>query len=220
MRLFALFLLFVNAAFFAWMRYGPQTASVESHLLSQQINPEAVRLLTPQQVKALNATPEKGASAQVACMEWGAFNRADVPRAQSALGEVASSVRVSERRVDETAGWWVYIPPLANRQAANQKVAELKRLGIDDYFVVQEESRFRFAVSLGLFRTEDAANTRLEQLRARGVRTALAGPRPTSVQKIYLQLRDYPEGMQQKLVGLKEAFPATELKECPSAEAG
>jgi hypothetical protein len=219
MRLLALLLLLANAALFAWARYGPHLGSLESHLLSQQINPEAVRLLTPPQAASFDARTMAGAPRPGACVEWGAFNRADVPRAQSALEDVAATARITERRVDESAGWWVYIPPQENRQAANQKVAELKRLGVDDYFVVQEESRFRFAVSLGLFRTEQAANIQLEQLRARGVRTALVGPRPTAVQKIYLQLRDYPEGIQAKFAALKVEFPATELQECPSSEA-
>ena len=213
MRLVALLLLLANVAFFAWARYAPGLGSLESHLVAQQIEPEAIRLLTPRQVAALGARqPEAKASS---CVEWGAFNRADAARAQAAFEKLTTASRVSERRVEEAAGWWVYMPPQASRQAADQKVAELKRLGVDDYFVVQEDPRLRFAVSLGGYSTEEAANARLEELRARGVRTAQVGSRATPVYKIFLQLRDMPEGAQAKLAELKDSFPATEIRECP-----
>jgi hypothetical protein len=149
-------------------------------------------------------------------VEWGAFNRADAPRAQAALEKLATASRVSARRVEEASGWWVYLPPQASRQAANQKVAELKRLGVDDYFVIQDDPNLRFAVSMGVYSSEEAANARLEQLRAQGVRTAQVASRTTPVYKVFLQVRDIPAAAQLKLAELKDSFPATELRDCPT----
>ena len=98
------------------------------------------------------------------------------PRAQEALLSASPGVKVSERKTEEAVGWWVFMPPQANRQGAVQKVEEIKRLGIDEYFIVQEDPKFRFAISLGVFRTEEAARNKLEQLQGRGVRTHLVGP--------------------------------------------
>jgi hypothetical protein len=207
MRLLAMLLLLANAGLFAWARYAPQLASTESHLIAQQIHPEAIRLLTPRQLA--DAGERAGGTA---CLEWGAFSPGDVARAHAALEQIGP--RVFERRVEDEAGWWVYMPPQGTRQAANEKVAELKRLGIDDYFMVQDDPRLRFAISLGVYRTEQGAKARLEQLRARGVRTAQVAPRTTSASRVFLQVRDIPEQAKAKLVELSEAFPGTGLKDC------
>jgi hypothetical protein len=212
MRLLVLLLLLANVGLFAWSRYAPQLASTESHLIAQQIHPEAIRLLTPLQLA--DAGERAGDARGTACLEWGAFSPGDVARAHAALEQLGP--RVSERRVEDEAGWWVYMQPQGTRQAANEKVAELKRLGIDDYFMVQDDPRLRFAISLGVYRTEQGAKARLEQLRARGVRTAQVAPRTTSASRVFLQVRDIPEQAKAKLAELREAFPGTGLKDCPA----
>ena len=213
MRLVALLLVLVNVAFFAWAQYSPRTRSPEAHLVEQQIKPESIRLLTPGEVANLTRAPAAAAVAG-SCMEWGAFSSADLEKAQAELEALAAPAKVVERRVEDPAGWWVYMPPQATRPAAVQKVTELKRLGITEYFIVQEDPKFRFAISLGIFSTEEAARKHLEQLRAQGVKTALVGARPTPVQKIYLQVKDAPEAVRSKLAELKEAFPGAALREC------
>jgi hypothetical protein len=211
MRLFVLLLLLANVAFFAWTRYMPETSSTESQLVLQQIHPEAIRLLSPREVAALASRKIEQAKVS-ACIEWGALNAAEAMKARSALEPLAA--RISEHRVEEAAGWWVYMPPQGSRQAAIQKAAELKRIGIDEFFIVQEDPKYRFAISLGVYRTEAAATAHLEQLRNRGVRTALVGARQTPVPKVYLQLRDVPESAQARLAELRQSVPGTQLREC------
>src|SRR6185295_5422808 len=101
--------------------------------------------------------------------------------------------------VEEHAGWWVFIPPLTNRQGALRKAAELKQLGVEDYFIVQEEGALRWALSLGVFRTEEAAQARLAALRAQGVRTARVGARETVVPKVWLQVKSVDAPLQARL---------------------
>jgi len=119
---------------------------------------------------------------------------------------------------DETATWWVFMPPQGSRQAATIKTAELKGLGIEDYFIVQEDPNVRFAISLGVFRTEEAARNRLEELRSKGVRSAQVRARDTQVQKTWFQVRDVPEAVVAKLNELREGFPGSELKDCAAEE--
>jgi hypothetical protein len=216
MRLLALALLLVNVLLLAWARYAPDPGATESQLLNQQIRPEAIRVLPPEEAAAFGGTAEARADADKrgACIEWGAFNTADVVRARAMLEGVVPPERISERQLEDAAGWWVYLPPQGSRQSAIQKAAELKRLGIDDYFVVQEDPKFRFAISLGVFRTEEAARSRLEEVHGRGVPTARVGTRQTPVHKVFLQLRQPPEGVRPKLAELKDAFPGAELGGC------
>ena len=85
---------------------------------------------------------------------------------------------------------------------------------MEDYFVIQDDPKYRFAISLGIFKTEEAAKSRLDQLRARGVRTAQVGARDLSTPKTYIQIRDVPEALAAKLNEIRQSFAGTELKEC------
>lgn len=213
MRLFVAILVLANLAFYAWASYVPESSSSESQLMAQQINPESIRLLSAPQAAARRPEPPK----TVACMEWNGFSMEDIPRAQEALLSASPGIKVSERKTEEAVGWWVFMPPQANRQGAVQKVEEIKRLGIDEYFIVQEDPKFRFAISLGVFRTEEAARNKLEQLQNRGVRTARIGPRTTPVVRVSLQLREVLESAQPKVVDLAREFPGTAFKDCSAS---
>jgi cell division septation protein DedD len=225
-RIVFFLLLLANLAFFAWAYFGAGRASEEPQLMEQQLNPQEIRLLTGEQIAKLAAErakqPDRAKSPPksppVACLELGAFSPADVTRVQQALEPLALGARLSQRRADEVASYWVYIPPLRNRQAANQKSAELKKLGVEDFFIVIEDAKFRFAISLGVFKTEEAARSRLAELRTKGVRTAKVGPKETSVQKVYFAVREVPDALVAKLNDLRQEFPGTELKDCASDE--
>lgn len=215
MRTLFFLLLLANVVFFAYGRLGDVLFPGESELLQQQINPQAIKVLTAAQLaKAAAVKRDK----TVPCLEWGAFVGGEVGRADEALAPLALGEKLAQRRVDESATWWVFMPPQGSRQAATIKTAELKRLGIDDYFIVQEDPKARFAISLGVFRTQEAARNRLEQLRSKGVRTAQVGARDTQVQRTWFQVRDAPEAVVAKLNDLRQAFPGSELKECAAEE--
>ena len=213
MRLAALLLLLANALFLAWGRFAPASASAEPQLIAQQIHPETIKLLSHEQVGALKARSD-GPGVDASCLEWGAFGPGELARAQVEAEAIGPRGSVSQKMVEEAAGWWVYLPPQANRQGANQKVAELKRLGIEDYFIVQEEGKLRFAISLGVYRTEEAARARLDQVRGKGARSAAMGIRQTAVHKVYLQLRQWPEDAQSQLSGLRDTHPGTDVRAC------
>jgi hypothetical protein len=242
MRIVFYVLLLANLAFFAWS-WLARTGSGEAQLLDQQLHPEAIRLLTPEQVakaaakqvppapaKPAAGAPEKApaetqAAAKApepvkvaACLELGAFNSAEAARVEQALGPLALGPRLSQRRVEETAGFWVFIPPQANRQSANVKVAQLKKLGVGEFFVVQDDPELRYAISLGVFKSREAARSRLAELRAKGVRSARVGARETQVPKVFFTVREVPEPVAARLNELRQSYPGAELKDCAPAE--
>ena len=232
MRAIFLLLLAANLGLFAWSNYytAPDAAS-DPEPLRRQVSPEKIRLLAGAELAGLPALKPRAmtetarsALAESApgtlspagnCVEWGGFSVAEAPRAEQALEPLALGARLSQRRSEEKAGWWVFIPPQGNRAAAQKKTAELKALGIDDYFILQEESSMRWAVSLGVFSSEAAASARLETLRARGVRSAQTGERDTQVAKIWFQVRGTDAALQAKLKGLAQGLPGTEIRDCP-----
>src|SRR5258708_40067803 len=130
--------------------------------MEQQLNPQAIRLLRADQLAALTTertkqTPERAKpppkATVAACLELGAFSSGDAVRVQQALEPLALGSRLSQRRAEEIASYWVFMPPQRNRQAANQKAAELRKLVVEDFYIVQEASQFRFAISPGAFTT-------------------------------------------------------------------
>lgn len=215
MRIAFFLLLLANVVFFAYSWFGEELFPGESLLLQQQINPQAIVIVAP--AKLARAEPEPARNA--ACLEWGAFVAGEAGRAERALASLASGSTLSRRRVEEAATWWVFMPPQGGRAAAIGKAAELKRLGINEYFIVQEDPKYRFAISLGIFRTQEAAANHLEQLRARGVRTAQVGTREAKDSKLWLQLRDVPKAVAARLDDLRKTFPDSVVREC-AAEAG
>jgi hypothetical protein len=151
----------------------------------------------------------------VPCLEWGSFSVADATRAEQALEPLGLGTRLAQRRAEEQAAWWVFIPPQANRQLALRKAAELKQLGVEDYFVVQEEGAYHWALSLGVFRTEEAAQARLAALRDQGVRSARVGARDTVVPKVWLQVKGVDAPLQARLKEIARQIDGSELKDCP-----
>jgi len=222
LRVFFFLLLLANASFlaFSWYWPGMQSGS-EVQIMEQQLNPEKIRLLGSDQASVLARKPEPPKPpphAADACLEWGAFAAADTARAEQALAVLALGDKLGRRRLEDAAGYWVYIPPLANRQAAIQKAGELKRLGVDDYFIIPDDPEWRNAVSLGVFKTEEAANARLTALRTKGVRSAIVGARDAQGGKTYFRVSEAGAAIAAKLNELKQNFPGTDVRECTTDE--
>jgi hypothetical protein len=220
-RILFLLLLLANVVFFAWSRYvSPPEAGADPAPLARQIEPEKLKVLTPAELPP----PPPPASARptvpsvaAKCVEWGSFTVADAPRAEKALEPLALGARLGQRRTEEMAAFWVFIPPQRNgRPGALRKATELKSLGVNDYFIVQDEGPHRWAVSLGVFRTEEAARARLAALRAQGVRSAQVGQRETTVPKVWLQVKGVDPALEARLREVARELEGSDLRPCNS----
>ena len=214
MRTVFFILALANAVFFAYAWFGGGAeANGDAHIIGQQLNAEKIRLLTPEQVSVLTRKPEPPKVATV-CLEWGAFVGGDAARAGQELEPLGLGAKLTQRKQEDVAGFWVYIGPLASRQVATQKAGELKRLGVDEYYVVPDDPKWRNAISLGVFKTEEAATARLDALRAKGVKSATVGARDVQAGKIFFQVREADSTLAAKLNELKQGFAGTEVREC------
>ena len=83
-----------------------------------------------------------------------------------------------------------------------------------DFFIVQDDARYRWAVSLGVFRNEDAARARLADLRRQGVRSAVTGQRETVVPKVWLQVREADAALEARLRAIAAGVEGSELRAC------
>lgn len=208
MRTLVLLLLLANLTLFAYTKLD-SLSSGEGIRLSQQVQPDKITLLSPQQVAALG--PTKAAALADVCVEWGPLSDGDKARALASLEPLDLSRLISQKKVDVVANYWVFIPPAANRPAAEHRAEELRALGVKDLLLIDGGAQ-RFAISLGAFQTEAAAQARLDALLAQGVKTAKVGARAQSVAQTALVVRDPPALAVARMKDLQVVFPDSDIK--------
>lgn len=162
------------------------------------VQPEPVKVVRPVKVES--------------CAEWGEFSGNDLNRAQEALATLKLGNDLSQRTVELDHGFWVHIPPLKKRADAEKKVQQLKERGVKDYFVVREKGKWQNAISLGVFKSEEAAKKHLDELRSKGVRSARIGQRQSKLRYTVFMVKALDTGTEDKLNALQKDFPDSELK--------
>jgi hypothetical protein len=88
---------------------------------------------------------------------------ADATAAQIRAAGLPASRRASVE--PELRGYWVLIPPLSTKAAADAIAEQLQRRGVQDFFVTEEPPN---AVSLGVFSQRRYAERRLRQMQELG----------------------------------------------------
>jgi hypothetical protein len=177
--------------------------------LAQQVQPDKIKLLTPQQVATLG--PAKVASLADVCVEWGPLSDEERARALSSLEPLELGRLMTQKKVEVVTNYWVFLPPETNKAAADKRVDEIKALGIKDVSVVDSGPQ-RLAIALGAFRTEDAAQAWLATLQRQGIKTAKAGQRVQAMQQVVLVVRAPPAPAVSRLRELQGEFPGSEIK--------
>ena len=214
MRLVFLLLLLANVAAFGYIRFVESRLGPASQIPLLQIAPDKIKLLRPSAQGAASKSGATRPAAAMACLEWGSFGADDAPRAAAALANLALGDKVVQRETSDS--YWVYIPPLKTKAEADKKAADVKGMGITDYYVVQDSDAFKFAVSLGMFKSEEAAANYLGQLKLKGVRSAVVGPRGAKMSLFVI--RDPGDAAASKIAELKAEFPASTLKAATCGE--
>jgi sporulation related protein len=218
MRLLFWVLILANVMFYAYAFLARQQSGGTNQIPLLQINPEKIRV-----IKAArdSASTKSAVPAPGACLEWGLFAGPEVARADAAIAKLELPQPLVQRAVAAAGGYWVYIPPLKAKAEVDRKIAELKASGITDFFVVQDQSQWRNAISLGIFKSDEAARSFLASLQEKGVRSATAERRENFLKQIAYYVREPSEPMVARLAELQRAFPGTEIKAvaCPPADA-
>jgi hypothetical protein len=215
-----------NAIFFAVMQWGGLlTAEPDAPPVQAALNEQKIRLLAaPPSAVPQSATAEVAASAVPAvasaakgearaCMEWGEFSGDDLARATAALNGLRLGNRLGQREVEYNIGYWVYVPPLKDKATVAQKIEQLKARGVEEYFVVQEAGVWLNAISLGVFKTREAAQNFVGQLRAKGVRSAQVGERSSRLKVTVFVLSGLDAGTAEKMAAMQKDFPDSEFKQ-------
>lgn len=233
-------LLLANALLFSWMRWGSMLTA-DPDALAAQAELHADKIVLLHEGAALKAEPSPPVVAPVPvavakveqvepapaprladvlanppqikqCLFWGEFSGTGLAEAQRRLSALNLGERLQTRTIEHATGFWVYMSPLKNQAAVQRKISQLKALGINDYFVVQEAGEWQRAISLGMFRTEQAANNYLASLRKQGVRTAKVSERKSKLRFTQFVIADVEAQIESKVRGFQKEFPDSELK--------
>jgi hypothetical protein len=208
LRTVVILLLLANLSFFGYTRLDSPWDG-EAVRLAEQVQPDKIKLLTPQQVAALG--PAKVAALADVCLEWGPLPEGDRARALAELEPLALGKLLTQRRIDTNMAFWVYLPSVQNRADAERRAGEARARGIGDVAIIDSGPQ-RNAVSLGAFVTEDAAKARLEAVVKLGATNARMGPRQQVIVSTLFVIRDPQAPVVARLRELASAYPGSEAR--------
>jgi hypothetical protein len=235
-------LLFLNAALFVYAQGLLGNARSNEHepaRLKRQFNTAKMALLTREQAEAAAkaaAPPGGGAVADgagsasaatsapaapapapaFACTEIGPLNSTDAHRFEARLAALELGDRQSRETIQaqDVSSWLVHIPTQGSKEAADRKAAELRNLGVTNFYVINTDSPLKYAISLGVFKTESAAQALLAQLGKQGVHTARIAPRGPQTTHYVYRLRGLDAAARKRVEGFAERYDGADVKNC------
>jgi hypothetical protein len=218
MRVLVFLLVAANLAFFAWAQgYLGQHENPDAMRLTEQLQADKLHVLSrdeaPQRQTPLVVAPVEPVADK--CLAWSGLAVTAVDQAENLLAERFAELRRARHATPEVGSWWVFIPPAANKAVAEKKSGELKRLGAPEFFVVQEPGPNRFAISLGIFSSESAAEERLTFLRGKGVKSAQVARRTViSPEQFSLEVTGPAPAVDEAREALQQLLPDIKTADC------
>jgi hypothetical protein len=217
LRFFVLLLLLANGVFFAWSQgylkaygYAP-AAPNEPQRLNQQIKPEGIEILQPSELLGIEAKA-KAEQAPKLCLQAGPFDEIQAVALRKALEDDLPSGAWQLDAVKQTGQWVIYMGKYSSIDLQTKKRAELATLGLQAEPVTNPA--LAPGLALGAFATQAAANTGLERLKPKGLRTAKVVQTREEAVQTWLKLPAVSELLQTKLEAIKPALADKPLKNC------
>lgn len=225
MKLLVWLLLLLNVGLLVYFnldRIAPKPA-----LADRSIMPEKLKILSQADLESMpkkevppvvEATPVTVLDDTTACYKWGNFTKTNLPAAQVVLVRLGLQSEVKQEQANnEDRRFWVYYPPLKSAQLAEEKASEIKAMGVDELFIVQD-SQWRNAISFGLFQDEQLASALLLELQTKGVKGATKALRSPGKSLNSLLIKSVSAATALELQRIKPEFVGTEIEPatCPA----
>jgi len=218
LRLFVLLLVLLNGAYFAWsqgylQRVGlaPEKQS-EPERLTKQIKPEALQLISPEELKIRLAPPPVGLRASE-CLQAGLFSQVQAEVLRSTLTANPAVGVWTLDAASDPARWIVYMGKYPNADELAKKRAQLSALSLAIEPLLSPD--LGLGLSLGHYPSQAAATAALEGLSKRGVRTARVVMERSEVRGLMLRLKTTDTTVQAQLDVLQPALAGKALVTCP-----
>ena len=192
-----------------------------------EIEPDKMHLLTEHQLNLLPntnaapaATPLDIAAPQnnvsvtetTGCYEWGIFTKNNIDNAQTTASKLLLQATLKEHTPTEAKRYWVYLPKLKSSQAAQEKAAELRGMGVSDLYILQD-SKWKNAISFGIFEDETLAAKLFEDLKTKGVKNVTKSQREQGAGNFSLYIKNATATDIGHVKEVKTEFPEAEIKE-------
>lgn len=202
MRIAAWMLLLANLVMAAYLAFGTGPQGVRLDVRSLEVNSD--------QVRRVPDDAAVGAPVAAACLEWGPLAAGELARAREELAKLKVA-KTGVREAPGTVVWWVHLPPAKSREDAERRVRDLEELGVRDARVVNDEG-WRNAVSLGIFRSEDAATAYQIRLRESKVRNTAIVQRTDLVRFSSIAIVEPTPESAARIVEIAAGFAGSEVK--------
>jgi hypothetical protein len=165
---------------------------------------------------AAPAAPALPKEALVACTEVGSFGTSEARRFETRLARLDLGERQSRRAIQaqDVTSYLVFVPPQASKEAADRKAAELRGLGVENFFIMSSDSPYKWAISLGVFKSEASAQAMVATLAKQGVHSARVAPRGPQATRFVYQFRDIDAATRSKIEGYAGRFDAAQVSAC------
>ncbi|MBT9507453.1 SPOR domain-containing protein [Rhodoferax sp.] len=216
-RFIVLALVLMNGLYFAWSQgfllaydFGP-VPQAEPQRLRQQIKPEALHVLTAQELRQAEAASRVVAKPPE-CLQAGLL---DATQSAAVRTVLEAALPVGSWLLDavvEPARWIVYMGKYPNADALAKKRAELANLNLR--FEPLINPTLEWGLSLGGFDTQAAANAALEALNRRGVRTARVVQERAELRGMLLRVPAADEALKAQLEELKPLLSGKAFAPC------
>ncbi len=169
---------------------------------------------------ALPAVPSQAPAiapaATLACLEVGPVSGTTAQMLQTSLLAnpliVASRFLKQDGRPDDQTSYMVILEGASNQKEAQAREQQARGLGAKDAFILQDGPN-KFAVSLGIFRAMDAANSVVEALGSKGLLGMRVITRPGAARVILKVPNIAPE----KVEGVRAVLAGQAVKACTAA---
>ena len=199
----------------AWIPDGHEPARMKRQVHAESMKPMSAAAITAALAPTAAASPAAvTTTAAPTCKEIGNFDNSAAKRFEALLQPLALGDKLSRRDIEEVANHIVYIPSLGSKEAADKKAAELRHLGVADFYVIQDAGDLRWGISLGVFRTEDAARALLAAMNQKGVHSARLGLHSVAATKVAYRLRNLDAATLAGLDKVTAEFPRAETRSC------
>ncbi|PZP20574.1 SPOR domain-containing protein [Pseudomonas kuykendallii] len=172
MRWLFLLLLMLNLFYYVWhQQQAPLRVKEVAPLSLYRSAEDNIRLLSESgNVPAIQGRPAPvapGGQVDDVCLFLGGYaGEADIQPLEQRLKGLDVSAQVQARDAEGAVDYWVYLPPLASRQASFRQLKELQSRHIDSYLI--GEGDLADGISLGMFPRQELADALVRRLNEAG----------------------------------------------------
>jgi len=206
----ALLLLLANLGVAGYLLLIDPAPKAQTDMRVLELNADKVKSLK------LSAGAQPAVSAG-ACLQWGNFTGAELDRALEQIARLKPA-KSAARDLDESPVWWVHVPPFKTREEAERRLREIEESGTKEARLIAEGERWRNAISLGIFKSEDAANAYLARMKELKVRNVAVVRRTDLIKLAVIVVADPSPALVTRVMELKAGFEGTDVKAsaCPA----